>query len=106
MRPGYRTTEFWLAAHWMMVATGSAAHLLLSPPATWTGAVATAVAVGTLVYFAGVINNNYSENRFLQKSAGRLKQQGRSEEEETRPAFGFGRFIEVETEEGEQDDDG
>ncbi len=106
MQSGWKTSEFWLALHWTVLAGASAPGLLHSSPMDWPTAVASAIAVGVLVWMAGAVTINYSENRFQLKARSTMQGtevQSEDPAEERRP-FGFRSPRLVERPDGNEED--
>ena len=89
MRPGYRTTEFWLAAKWIFMVAGGLFLLLHHPPQDWHVSIAAGVALAVMSYMAGAVTNNYGENRFQLKARGVGFVQQQQEDNSQRGPMGF-----------------
>lgn len=87
MKPGRQTSEGELACMWSVIAFVGVGLLFVVPAFDKLYALILLPAVLTLLYFAGVIANNYSENRY------RLKQSGKTEDaaDTVTRHIGFGR---------------
>ena len=106
MKDGSETSEYILTVFWTTKALAGFLLLIFVSAIDWRVGVILLPAVCVLIYMASVLVNNYSENRF------RLKAQ-RAAEDKAEPTIrhiGFGRDLEIETEdelqEEEEEDDG
>lgn len=95
MKSGFRTSEFALAAAWWALA---ALAIVASSFMDWPLALAFAPCASIVAYMAGLVCNNYAENRWQLKAAPLIHK----EEEDNKPKFGFGRFVASEEEESEE----
>src|SRR5579885_2154734 len=91
MRRGWRTSEYWLAVQWLGLSAWAVHRVLCSPPSTWPAAFVALPAIVVLVWLAGAVVNNYSENRFLLKRGGEDAEEGGVPPEPG--VFGFGRHV-------------
>lgn len=99
MRRGFKTTEFWVAIlWWSLTACAVASVFFLRCPAN----LFMACVSGALAYFSCALCNNYSENRYLLKSERRQQEAAAGE---PRQAFGFGRYVAVESESENEDEE-
>ena len=96
MQTGWKTSEFWLAAKWSLATAGLLAWLVHNPPACWIGSLAIGLPLAVMAYMAGVVVNNYGENRFQLKARDGMRPQ-----EDERGPMGFGRYVQEEREGGE-----
>ena len=96
MKPGWKTSEFFLAVKWSAMGAAAVAALLASLPQSWEAALIALPPVCLLVYLAGAQAHNYAENRFQLKA----RQMPAPEAGPAEPAktMGFGRYVAAETE--------
>lgn len=99
MKAGWRTSEFWIASHWALIGAGSVATLLSLP---WPAALCALPAVCVVVWMAGVVTNNYTENRFQLKARQMPAPDGPAEPART---MGFGRYVAPEGESPDGEDE-
>lgn len=108
MKPGWRTSEFWLACHWSAMAGAAVASLLHFLPGQWQSALIASPAVCLLVWLAGAQGNNYGENRFQLKAQRRATAcQGGHGEQDSDPGktFVFGPQLVGAPQTGEEEDE-
>lgn len=98
MRPGYKTTEFWIVILWWSLTATAVLAVVCLP---WPGCLFASLVAGALAYFSCALSNNYGENRYLLKSERREQV---AESASPRQAFGFGAGVASESEENEDEE--